>query len=105
MASKIVKIAGVEVGGTNPLTLIAGPCVIESEALVLATACFQATHMVGMPEASLMLSETCLYLALAPKSNSALTAYTAAKEDVLERPNEPVPLQLRIASTGLAKTM
>jgi putative ATPase len=61
--------------------------------------------MVGMPEASLMLSETCLYLALAPKSNSALTAYTAAKQDILERPNEPVPLQLRNASTDLAKTL
>jgi 2-dehydro-3-deoxyphosphooctonate aldolase (KDO 8-P synthase) len=38
LSAKVVKIAGVEVGGDNPLTLIAGPCVIESEELVLRTA-------------------------------------------------------------------
>jgi putative ATPase len=65
----------------------------------------QAAHFVGMPEAVLPLTEAALYLALAPKSNSALTSYGAARELIQETGNEPVPLHLRNAPTGLMKSM
>jgi putative ATPase len=75
----------------------------DPSALSIAVAAMQATHMIGLPEARLMLSEAAIYLALAPKSNSALRAYEAAREDVQRRPGEPVPLHLRNAVTGLMR--
>ena len=77
----------------------------DPEALQVAIAAQQAAHFVGMPEAVLPLTEAALYLALAPKSNSALTAYGAARELIQESGNEPVPLHLRNAVTGLMKSM
>src|SRR3989475_3830665 len=65
----------------------------------------QAAHFVGMPEAALPLTEAALYLALAPKSNSALTSYGAARELIAPPGHEPVPLHLRNAPTGLMKSM
>ncbi len=76
----------------------------DPAALPLAVAAMQATQLVGLPEARLMLAEAALYLALAPKSNSALRAYDAAQEDVRRRPGEPVPLHLRNAVTGLMRS-
>lgn len=76
----------------------------DPQALVLASACQQAVHAIGMPEAYLPLSECTLYLALAPKSNSALTAYRNAREDVAESLNEPVPLHLRNAVTAFNRS-
>jgi putative ATPase len=58
-----------------------------------------------MPEAVLPLTEAALYLALAPKSNSALTSYGAARALIQETGNEPVPMHLRNAPTGLMKSM
>ncbi len=77
----------------------------DSHALVLASACQQAVHLIGMPEAYLPLSECALYLALAPKSNSALTAYMNARRDVAETLNEPVPLHLRNAVTSFNRSL
>jgi len=71
----------------------------------VAMAAQQAAHFVGMPEAVLPLTEAALYLALAPKSNSALTSYGAARELIQETGNEPVPMHLRNAPTGLMKSM
>jgi len=75
----------------------------DPEALSVAVACQQAVHFVGMPEGFLPMAECALYLALAPKSNSALTAYGRAKEDVEATRNDPVPLHLRNAVTGLMR--
>jgi putative ATPase len=75
----------------------------DPQALVLANACYQAVHAIGIPEGYLPLTECTLYLALAPKSNSAITTYGAAKADVLEALNEPVPLHLRNAVTSFNK--
>jgi putative ATPase len=72
----------------------------DPQALMLATACQQAVHFVGLPEGFLPMSECALYLALAPKSNSALTAYGAALVDVQRNLDVPVPLHLRNAVTG-----
>jgi putative ATPase len=77
----------------------------DPQALPVAMAAQQAAHFVGMPEAVLPLAEAALYLALAPKSNSALTSYGAARELIQETGNEPVPMHLRNAPTGLMKSM
>ena len=73
----------------------------DARALPLAVACQQAVHFLGMPEASLPLAEATVYLARAPKSNSAYRAYQRASEDARRTRNEPVPLHLRNAATDL----
>ena len=77
----------------------------DPQALQVAIAAQQAAHFVGMPEAVLPLTEAALYLALAPKSNSTLTSYGAARQLIEETGNEAVPLHLRNAPTGLMKSM
>jgi putative ATPase len=77
----------------------------EPQALQVAVAAQQAAHFVGMPEARLALSEAAIYLARAPKSNSAMRAYGAASQAVRETGNLPVPLHLRNAVTGLMRSM
>jgi putative ATPase len=77
----------------------------DPQALVIATACQQAVHFIGLPEGYLPMTECALYLAVAPKSNSAITAYGAAREDVQRTLEQPVPLHLRNAVTGLMKGM
>src|SRR2546423_761199 len=77
----------------------------DPQALVIATACQQAVHFIGLPEGFYPMAETALYLALAPKSNSVGGAYGAALSDVEATRNEPVPLHLRNAVTGLMRQM
>ena len=77
----------------------------DPQALVVATACQQAVHFVGMPEGMLPLAECVVYLATAPKSNSAYLAYQKAAEDVRRHGQLPVPLHLRNAPTGLMRDM
>ncbi len=77
----------------------------DPQALVVATACQQAVHFIGMPEGFLPMAECAIYLATAPKSNSALTAYQRALHDVRESREEPVPLHLRNAVTGLMREL
>jgi putative ATPase len=89
VARRIVILAAEDIGLADP------------QALPLAMAAHQAAHAIGMPEAVLPLSEAAIYLALAPKSNSAMRAYGAAKEDVLRTLHQPVPLHLRNAATNL----
>ncbi len=89
VARRIVILAAEDVGLADP------------QALALAVAAQQATHLIGMPECSLALSEAAIYLARAPKSNSAMRAYGAAASAVREHGALPVPLHLRNAATGL----
>jgi putative ATPase len=77
----------------------------DSRALQVAVAAQQAAHFVGMPEALYPLTHATLYLATAPKSNSAKTAYFAALADVERTLNDPVPLHLRNAVTGLMRSL
>jgi len=74
-------------------------------ALPVAVAAQQAVHFIGMPEGMLPLAEATVYLATAPKSNSAYAAYGRALEDVRRTRNDPVPLHLRNAVTGLMREM
>jgi putative ATPase len=93
IARRLVILASEDVGLADPA------------ALPLAVAAQQAAHFVGMPEALFALSEATIYLARAPKSNSALRAYRAAREAVQEHGNLPVPLHLRNAPTGLMRRL
>src|ERR671935_1907737 len=93
VARRLVILAAEDIGLADP------------QALPVAVAAQQAAHFVGMPEAVLPLTEAALYLALAPKSNSALTSYGVARELIEETGNEPVPMHLRNAPTGLMKSM
>ena len=91
IARRMVILAAEDVGLADP------------QALVVAVAAQQAVHFIGMPEGYLPLSEAALYLASAPKSNSALQAYSRALADVKKTGNQPVPLHLRNAVTGLMR--
>jgi putative ATPase len=77
----------------------------DSRGISVAIAAQQAVHFVGMPEGFFPLAHATLYLARAPKSNSVGRAYGAAMRDVEETRNDPVPLHLRNAPTGLMKQL
>ena len=70
----------------------------DPQALVVAQATAEAVELVGYPEAELILAQATLYLATAPKSNSAIRAITAAKAAIGRGANTEVPLHLRNAS-------
>ncbi len=89
VARRLVILAAEDIGLADP------------QALALAVAAQQATHLIGMPECTLVLSEAAIYLARAPKSNSAKTAYSRAVSAVREQGALPVPLHLRNAPTKL----
>ena len=91
IARRIVILASEDVGNADP------------RALLVATAAWQALEMVGMPEAQLTLAQAVIYLATAPKSNSATTAIGAARDDVRNGRTIPVPKHLRDASYRGAK--
>ncbi|MBV8600542.1 MAG: replication-associated recombination protein A [Candidatus Eremiobacteraeota bacterium] len=100
-------------GGEDPLFVARRLVILASEdvgladsrALSVAVAAQQAVHFVGMPEGFYPLAHATLYLAKAPKSNSVGRAYGAAMRDVQETRNDPVPLHLRNAPTGLMKQL
>jgi putative ATPase len=77
----------------------------DPRALPLTIAAQQAMHFQGMPEGALALAEAVAYLAAAPKSNAIYVAYKAALADVRETRNDPVPIHLRNAPTGLMKQL
>ncbi len=77
----------------------------DSRGLSIAMAAQQAVHFVGMPEGFYPLAHCTLYLATAPKSNSVGRAYSAALADVEGTRNDPVPLHLRNAPTGLMREL
>lgn len=100
-------------GGEDPLFIARRMLILASEdvglanpnAALLAQACFDAVHQVGMPEARIILAETCIYLATSPKSNSAYMAIDSALESVEKGTPLPVPLHLRNAPTSLMKDL
>ena len=92
IARRLVILASEDIGLANP------------NALLLANACFDTVHKIGMPEARITLSETAIYLATSPKSNSAYLAIDKALSLVEhDTTNRPVPLHLRNAPTRLMK--
>jgi len=100
-------------GGEDPMTLFRRAIAMAAEdigladpnALVLAVAARDAFHMLGAPEGYLPLAEMTIYLATAPKSNSAKVALEAALSAARDTPAAPVPLHIRNAPTGLMKEL
>ena len=85
LARRIVICASEDVGLANP------------QALVVANSAMQAVHMVGMPEARIILSEAAIYVALSKKSNAGYLAINKALEDVKNKETGEVPMHLRNA--------
>ena len=91
IARRLVILAAEDIGLAQP------------EALAMAVAAQQSVHLLGMPEGRIPLAEATVYLAAAPKSNSAYIALDKALDDVRKRRNDPVPLHLRNAVTRLMR--
>jgi putative ATPase len=86
IARRLVILASEDIGMADPMSL------------VIAAAAASAVQLVGLPEASLNLSQAVIHLSLASKSNSAATAIWKAQEEVLGGPFAPVPAHLRGAN-------
>ncbi|MDT8400908.1 MAG: replication-associated recombination protein A [Bacteroidales bacterium] len=93
IARRLLILAAEDIGLANP------------NALLIAQACFDAVHLTGWPESRIILSETAIYLACSPKSNSAYMAIEKALGEVERSGDRPVPLHLRNAPTGLMKNL
>ncbi len=90
---RMVIFASEDVGNADP------------QALMVATSALQAVELVGFPEGVLPLTQAVTYLAMAPKSNTALTTWSKAQEAVSKHGPLPVPLHLRNAPTSLMKSL
>ena len=93
IARRLVILASEDIGLANP------------NALLLATSCFEAVNLIGWPESRIILSETAIYLATSPKSNSAYLAISEAQELVRKTGDLTVPLNIRNAPTKLMKEL
>ncbi len=90
---RLVRFASEDVGLADP------------RALRIALDAKDAFNFIGLPEGKLALAQCVIYLAAAPKSNSVYTAYDAVVSDVENTRNDPVPLHIRNAPTGLMKNL
>ena len=93
IARRLVVLASEDIGLANP------------NAFLMANACFDTVHRIGMPEGRIPLAQTVIYLATSAKSNSAYVAIEKALEAVRKTGNLPVPLHLRNAPTDLMKEL
>ncbi|HMS33661.1 MAG TPA: replication-associated recombination protein A [Ignavibacteria bacterium] len=93
IARRMIVLASEDIGNADPY------------ALTLATSAFTAIDYIGMPEATLILSQTATYLASCPKSNASYIAISKAKQDVSENPPFDVPIHLKNAPTKLMKDL
>lgn len=91
IARRLAILASEDIGLANP------------NAMLLANACFDTVHNIGMPEARITLANTTIYLSTSPKSNSAYMAINRAMKQVADEGYRPVPLHLRNAPTSLMK--
>ena len=109
----VYYLARMLVGGEDPLFIARRLCILAAEdiglanpnALLLANSCFQIVHNIGMPEARIPLSETTIYLASSPKSNSAYMAIDKAMDLASKTQTSSVPLYLRNAPTKLMEDL
>ena len=85
LARRIVICASEDVGMANP------------NALVVANSAMQAVHMIGMPEARILLSQAAIYVATSPKSNASYLAINKALEDVKTKDTGEIPMHIRNA--------
>ena len=85
LARRIVICASEDVGMANPM------------ALVVANSAMQAVHMIGMPEARIILAEAAVYVATSKKSNASYNAINSALEDVKNKDTGTIPMHIRNA--------
>jgi putative ATPase len=90
---RLVIFAAEDVGNADP------------RAMSVAVAALDGFRLVGLPEGTLIMTQAVLYLASAPKSNTALTTFVAAKADVEAHGALPVPIEFRGAPTPLTKSL
>jgi putative ATPase len=93
IARRMVILASEDIGNANPT------------AIIMAVNCFEAVNKIGYPESRIILSQTAVYLATSPKSNSTYLAIDDAIALVKATGNLPVPLHLRNAPTKLMKDL
>jgi putative ATPase len=93
IARRLVILASEDISNADP------------QGLTLAVSGFQAVHMIGMPEAAIILAQVTTYLSGAPKSNASYRAIQMALEQIKEEGTPGVPLHLRNAPTGLMKAL
>jgi putative ATPase len=93
IARRLIILASEDIGNANPT------------ALIMANNCFQSVNVIGMPEARIILSQTAIYLASSPKSNSSYMAINEAQEMVRTKGALSVPLELRNSPTKLMKDL
>ena len=93
IARRLVILASEDISNADP------------QGLTLAVSGFQAVHMIGMPEAAIILAQVTTYLSGAPKSNASYKAIQTALEQIKEEGTPGVPLHLRNAPTGLMKAL
>jgi len=91
IARRLIRMASEDIGLADP------------RALEQAIAAMQAVHFLGIPEGDLALAQAAIYLCAAPKSDAAYRAMQRVHEDVEKTSAEPVPMNLRNASTGYMK--
>jgi putative ATPase len=93
IARRVVRMASEDIGLADP------------NALAVTLAARDAYDFLGMPEGDLALAQAVVYLCAAPKSNALYTAFGAVHDDVEQTAQDPVPLHLRNAPTGLMKNL
>ena len=93
IARRMIVLASEDIGNANP------------NALLLATNTFHAVHVIGYPEARIILAQCAIYLAGSPKSNASYLAIGEAQEMVKKYGDLPVPLHIRNAPTRLMKDL
>ena len=93
IARRLLIAASEDIGNANP------------NAMVIANNCFQAVSVIGFPESRIILSQTAIYLACSPKSNTSYMAINKAQENVKQTGNLSVPLHLRNSPTKLMKEL
>ncbi len=91
VARRVVRMAVEDIGLADP------------NALAVTLAAKDAFDFLGIPEGDLALAQAVVYLCAAPKSNAVYLAYGAVQADVERTAQDPVPLHLRNAPTGLMK--
>jgi len=93
IARRLIRFASEDIGLADP------------DALLQATAAYQAAHSIGLPECNVNLAQAAVYLARAPKSIELYKAYGEVAKLIHEGPNPPVPIHLRNAPTKLMKEL
>ncbi len=93
IARRLIILASEDIGNADPM------------GLSMAVSGFQAVHMIGMPEAAIILSQVTTFLASAPKSNASYAAVNQAMSDIKKEGTPGVPLHLRNAPTDLMKSL